>query len=91
MRNRLPSVIPLALTLALLAAARPAERGLSTGAIVIASLAALLALACACWAFARRRALEPHWSHALRHAVAEAGFHASATLAEFLDWARLGR
>jgi cobalamin biosynthesis Mg chelatase CobN len=66
------------------------DRPLSTGAIVIAALAALLVLACLGWALARRRAFEPHWLLSLRHATAEAGFRASATWSEFLDWVRLG-
>jgi hypothetical protein len=66
------------------------DRPLSTGAIVIAVLAALLILACIGWALARRRAFEPHWLLSLRHAAAEAGFRASATWSEFLDWVRLG-
>jgi hypothetical protein len=67
------------------------DRPLSTGAIVIAALAALLILVCIVWALARRRAFEPHWLLSLRHAMAEAGFRASATWSEFADWARLGR
>jgi hypothetical protein len=63
---------------------------LSTGAIVAAAVAALLVLACIGWALARRRAFEPHWLLSLRHAMAEAGFRASATWAEFSDWVRLG-
>jgi hypothetical protein len=63
---------------------------LSTGAIAIAVLAALLVLACLGWALARRRAFEPHWMLSLRHAIAEAGFRLSATCAEFADWVRLG-
>jgi membrane associated rhomboid family serine protease len=63
---------------------------LSTGAIVIAVIAALLVLACIGWALARRRAFEPHWLLSLRHAMAEAGFRVSATWAEFADWVRLG-
>ena len=66
------------------------DRPLSTGAIVIAAFAALLVLACLGWALARRRAFEPHWLLSLRHATAEAGFRASATWSEFLDWVRLG-
>jgi hypothetical protein len=64
---------------------------LSTAAIVVAAVAALLALGCAAWGLARRRAFEPHWLLSLRHAMAEAGFRMSATWAEFADWARLGR
>jgi hypothetical protein len=73
------------------AAKSQGDNGLSTGAIVIAALAALLLLACIVWALARRRAVEPHWLLSLRHAMAEAGFRASATWSEFADWARLGR
>jgi len=64
---------------------------LSTGAIAIAALAALVALACLAWGVARWRALEPRWTLFLRHAVTEASFRASATWAEFTDWVRLGR
>jgi hypothetical protein len=64
---------------------------LSTAAIVVAAVAALLALGCAAWGLARRRAFEPHWLLSLRHSMAEAGFRTSATWAEFADWARLGR
>jgi len=72
---------------------RPTQHSgtLSTGAIAIAAIATLLVLACLGWALARRRAFEPHWMLSLRHAMAEAGFRASATWAEFGDWVRLGR
>jgi hypothetical protein len=73
------------------AKASEGDRPLSTGAVVIAVLAALLVLVCAAWALARRSAFEPHWLLSLRHAMAEAGFRASATWSEFTDWARLGR
>jgi hypothetical protein len=63
---------------------------LSTGAIAAVVIAAVLVLACIGWALARRRAFEPHWLLSLRHAMAEAGFRASATWAEFSDWVRLG-
>jgi hypothetical protein len=65
--------------------------GLSTGAIIIAVAAGLLALACLVWALARLRGLEPRWTLDVRHAVAEAGFRASEALAELADWVRLGR
>jgi hypothetical protein len=64
---------------------------LSAGAIAIAVLAALIALGCAAWGISRHRAFEPQWLLALRHSMAEAGTHASATWAEFTDWMRLGR
>ncbi len=63
---------------------------LSASTIAIAAAAALLILGCLAWAVARRRAFEPRWTLALRHAVAEAGFRASETWAEFIDWLRLG-
>jgi hypothetical protein len=66
------------------------DRPLSSGAIVIAALAALLVLVCAAWGLARWSAFEPHWLLSLRHAMAEAGFRASATWTEFADWVRLG-
>ncbi len=74
------------------AAARSHGSGhVSTEALALAVLAAVLLLACAAWAFARSRAYEPHWLVSMRHAMAEAGFRTSATWAEFTDWARLGR
>ncbi len=65
--------------------------GLPAAAVVLIALAGLLLLACAVWGVAQARAWEPKWSLALRHAIAEAGFRASATWREFGDWARLGR
>ncbi len=64
---------------------------ISTPALLLAALAALLALGCAIWGVARMQAFEPRWTLSLRHTFAEAGFRASATWAEFSDWARLGR
>jgi len=64
---------------------------LSTAAIALAALGALLALICLAWALARARAYDPHWARSLRHSLAEGGFRASATWAEFSDWARLGK
>jgi hypothetical protein len=76
---------------AAVSAAQPTHTsGVSTAAIVVAIVAALLALACAAWGLASMQAFEPRWTLSLRHAVAEAGFRASATWAEFSDWARLG-
>jgi hypothetical protein len=65
--------------------------GLSTDAAAIAAVAAVVALLCVAWGVARVLTFEPHWTLSLRHALAEAGFRASATWAEFSDWARLGR
>jgi hypothetical protein len=63
----------------------------STTAIAIAAAAVLLVLGCIAWAITRARALEPHWTISLRHAMAEAGFRVSATWAEFSDWVKIGR
>ncbi len=64
---------------------------LSDEAIAAAVFAGLLILGCISWAIIRQRAAEPHWTVSLRHAMAEAGFRVSATLAEFTDWLKLGR
>lgn len=64
---------------------------LSDEAIAAAIFAALLILGCIAWAIVRQRAIEPHWTISLRHALSEAGFRASATWAEFTDWMKLGR
>jgi hypothetical protein len=64
---------------------------LSNTAIAAAALAALIALCCLVWGVARMLAYEPRWTLSLRHTLAEAGFRASATWAEFGDWIRLGR
>jgi hypothetical protein len=66
-------------------------QGLSTLDLTIAAVAAIVALACLAWALARTLTFEPRWTLSLRHAAAEASFRASATWAEFSDWARLGR
>jgi hypothetical protein len=68
----------------------PGTGGVSALAIVIGALGALLALACAAWALARRRAFEPHWWLSMRHSLAEARWRVSGTWAEFADWVRLG-
>lgn len=88
-----PSVAPGAGATARSASARSTNPGHSpsNAAIAIAVLAALVILGCVLWAVSRRRALEPHWLFSLRHAMAEAGLHASATWAEFADFVRLGR
>jgi len=64
---------------------------ISGGAIAIAVVAGLLALACLAWGAARVLAFEPRWTLTLRHAIDEAGLRAAATCAELGDWLRLGR
>jgi hypothetical protein len=63
---------------------------LSTGALVLAVLGALLVLACIVWALARWLAFEPRWTVSLVYSLREASSRASATWAEFSDWVRLG-
>ncbi len=76
---------------AVIAHSTHASSKLSGTAILAAALAALLALMCLAWGVARMLDFEPHWTLSLRHALAEAGFRASATWAELGDWLRLGR
>jgi hypothetical protein len=63
---------------------------LSAGALALAVLGGLLALGCLVWVLARWLALEPRWTVSLGHSMREACYRASATWAEFSDWARLG-
>ncbi len=63
---------------------------LSTAALVLAVLGALLALGAIVWALARWLALEPRWTVSLVYSLREASSRASATWAEFSDWVRLG-
>jgi hypothetical protein len=64
---------------------------LSTGAIVVAVLAALLVVVCLVWAVARWWAYAPRWTVVMRHSLGEAGWRLSGAWEEFSDWARLGR
>jgi hypothetical protein len=64
---------------------------ISTPAIVLAGIAAVLLLISFAWALARALAYEPSWMPAMRHSFAEAGFRLSATFAELGDWLRIGR
>jgi hypothetical protein len=69
---------------------KPHATRLSTGALALAILAAVLALGCLVWVLGRWLALEPRWTVSLMHSLSEAGFRTSATWAEFTDWLRLG-
>jgi hypothetical protein len=64
---------------------------LSTGAIAAVAIAAILVVCCLAWGIVRMTAFDPRWMQSLRHALAEASYRSSATLAEFGDWIRLGR
>ncbi len=57
--------------------------------LVVAGVLLLIVLAL--WGLARWWAWEPPWLVRWRHAMAEAGWRASAAWAEFTDWLRLGR
>ena len=65
--------------------------GLSSAGIALVVLAGAVLLLCVAWGISRMLTFEPRWTLSLRHAMAEASFRASATWAEFSDWARLGR
>jgi hypothetical protein len=65
-----------------------AARSVPVGLVV---LGAVVVVALALWALAWWRAWEPGWMPRWRHAMGEAGWRASATWSEFLDWLRLGR
>lgn len=64
---------------------------LSTLALALAILGALLVLGCLVWALGRWLALEPRWTVSLMHSLREASYRTSATWAEFSDWVRIGR
>ena len=65
--------------------------GLSSTGIALVAIGVVAVLGCIAWGLSRALTLEPRWTLSLRHAMAEASFRASATWAEFADWARLGR
>ncbi|HEX5307581.1 MAG TPA: hypothetical protein VFW38_00710 [Solirubrobacteraceae bacterium] len=71
--------------------AKHAKKGLSGLALVLAAIGALLVLASLVWAISRWLALQPRWTSSLLYSLREASYHASATWAEFSDWARIGR
>lgn len=75
---------------------RPLRRGggsssPSTAAIIAAIVAALLVLGSLVWVLTRWLVFEPKWALSLRYSLEEANFRVSATVAEFVDWVRLGR
>jgi hypothetical protein len=65
-----------------------AARSVPVGLVALAAVVVVLLLA---WAVAYWLAWEPRWLPRWRHAMGEAGWRASATWSEFLDWLRLGR
>jgi cobalamin biosynthesis Mg chelatase CobN len=72
------------------ARSKPQATHLSTGALALAILGALLVLGCLVWALGRWLALEPRWTVSFMHSLREASYRASATWSEFADWTRIG-
>jgi hypothetical protein len=70
---------------------RSSDAGIPAPLVALAVIGALMALAAALYALARWWAWEPRWLVRWRHAGAEAGWRASGSWAEFMDWVRLGR
>jgi hypothetical protein len=70
---------------------RSSDAGIPAPLVALAVIGALMALAALLYALARWWAWEPRWLVRWRHAGAEAGWRASGSWAEFMDWVRLGR
>jgi hypothetical protein len=88
-----PNPAPAVADKAILAASRSRESdaGVPAPLVALAVIGALMALAALLYALARWWAWEPRWLVRARHAGAEAGWRASGSWAEFMDWVRLGR
>lgn len=78
---------------AILAASRShaSDAGIPAPLVALAVIGVLMALAALLYGLARWWAWEPRWLVRWRHAGAEAGWRASGSWAEFMDWVRLGR
>jgi hypothetical protein len=85
-----PAVKPGTTVVGVARGAPPKSTRLSTAALALVILGALLVLGCLAWALSRWLALEPRWMVSLMHSLREASYRASATWAEFSDWVRLG-
>jgi hypothetical protein len=70
---------------------RSSDAGIPAPLVALAVIGALMAVAALLYALARWWAWEPRWLVRWRHAGAEAGWRASGSWAEFMDWVRLGR
>jgi len=70
---------------------RSSDAGIPAPLVALAVIAVLMMLAALLYALARWWAWEPDWLVRARHAGAEAGWRASGSWAEFMDWLRLGR
>jgi hypothetical protein len=70
---------------------RSSDAGIPAPLVALAVIAVLMMLAALLYGLARWWAWEPGWLVRARHAGAEAGWRASGSWAEFMDWVRLGR
>jgi hypothetical protein len=88
-----PNPAPAVADNAVLAASRRhnSDAGVPAPLVALAVIGALMALAALLYGLARWWAWEPRWLVRARHAGAEAGWRASGSWAEFMDWVRLGR
>jgi hypothetical protein len=78
---------------AILAASKTksSDAGVPAPLVALAVIGAFMLLAGLLYGLARWWAWEPRWLVRTRHAAAEAGWRASGSWAEFMDWVRLGR
>jgi hypothetical protein len=88
-----PNPAPSVSDNAILAASkrRDSDAGVPAPLVALAVIGALMALAALLYGLARWWAWEPRWLVHARHAGAEAGWRASGSWAEFMDWVRMGR
>jgi hypothetical protein len=88
-----PTPAPSVADNAILAASKrhSSDAGAPAPLVALAVIGGLMALAALLYGLARWWAWEPHWLLRARHAGAEAGWRASGSWAEFMDWLRLGR
>jgi cobalamin biosynthesis Mg chelatase CobN len=70
---------------------RSSDAGVPAPLVALAVIGGLMLLAALAYWLARWWAWEPRWLVRGRHAGAEAGWRASISWAEFMDWVRLGR
>jgi hypothetical protein len=70
---------------------KSSDAGVPAPLVALAVIAAILLLAGLLYGLGRWWAWEPRWLVRARHAGAEAGWRASGSWAEFMDWVRLGR
>jgi hypothetical protein len=88
-----PSPAPSVSDQAILAASKTksSDAGVPAPLVALAAIGALMLLVAFSYGLARWWAWEPRWLVRMRHAGAEAGWRASGSWAEFMDWVRLGR